>query len=193
MSRFRSLSLLPLFWPLAAGALTERLSDPQTGLSSWRLAQADFHLELLQLLPDYVRAVYGARGLPAAAVEEVAGYCVFGSVARNAGDRPLTYDSSGWRYRAQGSDAWRPLRTKSDWLAAWRARGIHFGWTLLPTAQTFNPGDWGQGFLTFDLPPGTRFDLRYTWTRDGRPGSALLEGLVCAGAPTGAAAQEAAP
>ena len=54
------------------------LQDPNSGLYSWKVVDRGFSLELVQLPPDFIRAVYAARDLPPAMIEEVAGYCAFG-------------------------------------------------------------------------------------------------------------------
>jgi hypothetical protein len=37
-------------------------------------------MELIQVLPDYVRAVYASRGLPQTIIDSVSSYCVFGTI-----------------------------------------------------------------------------------------------------------------
>ncbi len=163
----------------AARTETLRSTDSDTGTPHWQTQGTAFSLEVIQLLPDYVRAVYAGRGLPPSLVEEIAGYCVFGSIARNASDHPLTYDLRDWR-AVTPDGAQHALKDKDAWLAEWRRQGVGFGWTLQPTAQTFEVGDWGQGFLTVKLPRGARFDLLMVWRQDGHERSARLEGLECA-------------
>jgi hypothetical protein len=174
-------SVYLVLWLASGAALagTVKGTDPDTGTPHWQSHGTVFGLEVIQLQPDFVRAVYAARGLPAPLVEVIAGYCVFGSIARNATDHALTYDVSAWR--AVLPDGTRqPLKTKDQWLVEWRKQGVGFSWTLLPTTQVFEAGDWGQGFLTVKLPRGARFDLDFTWRQDGRDFSARLEGLECA-------------
>ena len=65
--------------------------DPNSGLYSWKIVDRGFSLELIQLPPDFIRAVYASRDLPSAMIEEVAGYCAFGSIARNQATFPLSY------------------------------------------------------------------------------------------------------
>ena len=48
----------------AVAAMATRHVDPDTGLLSWKVEGQAFAIELIQVLPDYVRAVYAARGLP---------------------------------------------------------------------------------------------------------------------------------
>ncbi len=58
---------------LAAGVQERR--DAETGLLSWKVEDQGLSLGLIQLLPDYVRALYAARGLPKEVVEGVTAYC----------------------------------------------------------------------------------------------------------------------
>jgi len=162
-----------------AMAGTVQSTNPNNGLSNWQSADTPFSLQLLQLMPDNVRAVYSNKGFPPALVEEMAGYCMFGSVIRNLADEPVSYDVADWR--AITADGVRhPLRTKTEWLKIWQSQGVDFGWSILPAAQTLEVGDWGQGFTTVKLPHGTRFDLDYSWRQHGKTFHAILEGLQCA-------------
>lgn len=161
-----------------AGAV-EPERDPRTGLLSWQVTERGLAIELIQLLPDYVRALYESRGLPERLIEGIASYCVFGTIVRNVGDEPLSYRVADWRYVAPDGEP-RPLKTKDEWVREWRRMGVDYMWSILPAEQTFAPGDWGQGFTTVPLAPESRFDLIYTWSRDGKTFSNRIEGLRCA-------------
>jgi hypothetical protein len=153
--------------------------NPKSGLSRWYTQDQDFSLELLPLTPDFVRAVYEAKGLPKQIIESVSSYCTFGTIIRNRADEPLSYNVADWRYvTADGKQ--HVAKTKSEWVSEWREMGIAFRWTLLPEAQTFQVGDWGQGFTTIDLPHGTDFDLHYSWTQHDKTYTAIIKGLRCA-------------
>jgi hypothetical protein len=86
---------------------------------------------------------------------------------------------NGWRFTAQGGQPQLP-RTKDEWLGLWRQQGVDFSYSLLPAAQTFEPGDWSQGMITLKLPRGARFDFTYTWMQHGKKFSATVEGVQCA-------------
>ena len=58
--------------------------------------------------------------------------------------------------------------------------GVAFRWSMLPDDQTFEVGDWGQGFTTVKLPPGTRFDLHYGWSQHGEPVQDIIKDMQCA-------------
>jgi len=173
-------SLLVLLWPpLAAASEVGREVDPATGLASWKAQGQEFSLELVQIVPDYVRAVYASRGLPQVVIDKVSSYCVFGTIVKNESNAPLAYRVEDWRYVTPDGVEHR-LRTKSDWVREWREMGVAFRWSMLPDDQTFEVGDWGQGFTTVKLPPGGRFDLLYSWRQHDQTHIGKIEGLRCA-------------
>ncbi len=162
--------LLAVVWlvlpAVGISAIAEQVS-PDTGLSSWKSEGDALDFEFVQVLPDYVRAVYTSRGLPKTVVDKVSSYCVFGTILRNTTDRPLSYRVANWRYITPDGVRHR-IRTKSEWVAEWRDMGVAFRWSMLPDDQTFAVGDWGQGFTTIALQPGSRFALEYFWTQDDK-------------------------
>ena len=121
-------------------AAVETFTDEASGLLSWKAQHPGFSLQFIQLLPDYVRAVYGGRGLPPKVVELMAGYCMFGSIIKNESDGPLASRVAGWRYITADGQA-HPVKTKTQWLADWQDMGVAFRWSLLPDDQQFAPGD----------------------------------------------------
>ena len=154
-------------------------TNPDTGLKTWKTREQAFSLELVPLLPDFVRAVFMAKNLPADVVEAISGYCVFGTIVRNQAEVPVSYDMRTWRYITQDGVEHR-ARSKSAWVEAWREQGIAFRWTLLYEAQTYAVGDWGQGFTTVKLPPGTHFDLHYNWQQAGETHTRVIKDMACA-------------
>lgn len=162
-----------------AFAAVETFSDENSGLLSWKAQHPGFSLQFIQLLPDYVRAVYGARGLPPEVVDLMASYCIFGTIIKNESGEPLDYRVADWRYiTADGQP--HPVKTKTQWLQEWQDMGVAFRWSLLPDDQQFAAGDWSQGFTTLPLSPGTSFKLRYQWTHQGKTHDGIFEDLQCA-------------
>ncbi len=153
--------------------------NPQSGLPRWHTEGQDFSLELVPLLPDFLRAVYEAKGLPKDIIESVSSYCVFGTIIRNRGSVPVSYNILDWRYVTADGKTHR-ARPKSDWVREWREKGIAFRWTLLHESQTYQPGDWGQGFTTIRLPHETEFDLHYSWKQDDKTYRAIIRNMRCA-------------
>ena len=152
--------------------------NPETGLATWKKSDRGFSLELVQLLPEFVQATYSSRDLPPAIFASMRGYCVFGTIARNETDAPLSYRVADWRYITANGKHHR-LRTKSQWVSVWKKLGADFSYSILPDDMTFEEGDWSQGFTTPKMAPGTRFDLIFSWSQHGKTHTGKLENLAC--------------
>jgi hypothetical protein len=174
-----AVAVLWLALPVAGIAAIAEHVNPDTGLSSWKAEGDALDFEFIQVLPDYVRAVYSSRGLPKTVVDKVSSYCVFGTILKNQTDKPLSYRVADWRYITPDGVR-HPIRTKSEWVSEWRDMGIAFRWSMLPDDQTFAVGDWGQGFTTIALQPGSPFALEYSWTQDDKIETRLIEEVRCA-------------
>lgn len=178
MKPFPHLAFALLLAASAAQAGTIETTNPANGLSNWQSEGTPFSLQLLQLMPDNVRAVYANKHFPPELVEEMAGYCMFGTVIRNLADTAISYDVADWRAVTADGGRIAP-RTKTEWLKIWQSKGVDFGWSILPAAQTLEAGDWGQGFTTLKLPRNTRFDFDYSWRQDGKTFHGMLKGVQC--------------
>ena len=163
----------------ANGAKITAQKNEASGLYSWVAESEGFSIELIQLLPDFVRAIYMKHDFPQAEVDEIAGYCVFGTIIKNTSDQTLTYDVADWHYTDKQGNR-HPIKTKTQWLEQWRKAGVTFSWTLLPDKGTFYVGDWQQGFTTVKLPRESEFSLTYKWTLDNKAYTDTFEGLRCA-------------
>jgi len=111
-----------------------------SGLLTWTAADEGFKIELIQLLPDFIRAIYAKHNFPKQEVERAASYCIFGTIIKNTSDQHLSYRVSDWRYRTEDGKQ-HPVKTKTQWLEEWRKAGITFSWTLLPDTGEFAVGD----------------------------------------------------
>lgn len=155
-----------------------------SGLYTWTANDAGFSIELIQLLPDFIRAIYAKHDFPDNEIERIASYCMFGTILQNTSDKHLSYQVANWRYRAKLDvgkyDKEMPVKTKTQWLNEWRDAGIIFSWTLLPDQGEFAEGDWQQGFTTIKLPRESEFDLIYKWELDGVAHTGVLPDLKCA-------------
>ncbi len=172
----------PLFWLLLPCALlaaeVQQERNPETGLLSWKTEDRGFSLELIQLHPDFVRAVYGARRFPPELIDGIAVYCVFGTIAMNISDSQLSYRVADWRaVTPDGLE--HALKTKTEWVTEWMKMGVPYNWSILPDDQTFEVGDWSQGFTTVKLPRESVFDLLYSWTVEGETHVGRIEKLRC--------------
>ena len=153
--------------------------NENSGLLTWTMKDEGFKIELIQLLPDFIRAIYAKHNFPEEEVERAASYCVFGTILKNTSDQQLSYRVSDWRYRTKDGETY-PVKTKTQWLEEWRKAGITFSWTLLPDSGEFSVGDWQQGFTTIRLPRETVFDIIFKWQLDGAAHTGILEDIKCA-------------
>lgn len=167
------------FMTEAAAAETRVHKNEISGLLTWTADDEGFKIELIQLLPDFIRAIYAKHNFPKQEVERAASYCVFGTIIKNTSDQHLSYRVLDWRYLTKDGKQ-HPVKTKTQWLQEWRKAGIIFSWTLLPDTGEFAVGDWQQGFTTVKLPRETEFDLIYKWQLDGVPHTGVLENIRCA-------------
>jgi hypothetical protein len=166
----------------AAGDRVTSKTDQDTGSKSWKFAADGLDIELIQVPPDFIRASYSARGLPASVSEAVATRCVFGTIVRNISDSSLSYRVADWRYtNAEGVE--RPIKTKSEWLEEWHGMGVRFSWSILADEPTFAVGDWIQGFTTLAEPHGSRVSLKVVWSIEGKRYEKVMSNLECAPAP----------
>jgi hypothetical protein len=171
--------VLAIFGSNSGAAKITVQKNENSGLYSWVAESEGFSIELVQLLPDFVRAIYMKHDFPDAEVDQIAGYCVFGTIIKNTSQQQLDYDVANWYYTDKnGND--HPVKTKTQWLDQWRKAGVTFSWTLLPDKGTFYKGDWQQGFTTVELPPGSKFSLTYKWSINGIEHTDKFEGLRCA-------------
>jgi len=178
---------LVTFLPMIKGASAANVSihkNEISGLLTWTSEDDGFSIELIQLLPDFIRAIYAKHNFPDAEVERAASYCVFGTILKNTSSQELSYQVANWRYRPIDSKGVygeeRPVKTKTQWLEEWKKAGILFSWTLLPDIGEFAVGDWQQGFTTIKLPRESEFDLIYSWQLNGVEHKGVLKKLRCA-------------
>ena len=163
----------------AAATETSIHKNEVSGLLTWTADDDGFKIELIQLLPDFIRAIYAKHNFPKQEIERAASYCVFGTIIKNTSDQHLSYRVLDWRYQTKDGKQ-HPVKTKTQWLHEWRKAGIIFSWTLLPDEGEFAVGDWQQGFTTVKLPRETEFDLIYKWQLDGVAHTGILENIRCA-------------
>ena len=171
--------VLTMFGNITSAANITVQQNEDSGLYSWVAESEGFSIELIQLLPDFVRAIYMSHDFPDAEVDEIAGYCVFGTIIKNTSQQQLDYDVADWHYTDKHGNS-HPVKTKTQWLEQWRKAGVTFSWTLLPDKGTFYQGDWQQGFTTIKLPRDSKFSLTYKWSINGTEHTDIFEGLRCA-------------
>lgn len=170
----------------SAQAGVEHTQDPATGLETWQWIGNGASFVFNQRLPDQTRAFYLGRGLPPEATEAVAQACVFQVVVRNSDEAATAVDMDLIRWRVIPTKGEvQGLRLDTEWQQQWQQQAIAqpvriaFRWSLFPTRQSFQPGDWNMGMVTFGLPHGTQFDLELEWIQDGQQ-QARIDGMRCA-------------
>lgn len=183
LTRNTPLSLLHIaclcLLPIQANAAITIHQNKESGLLTWASEDKGFSIELIQLLPDFIRAIYGNHDFPNKEIERIANYCVFGTMIKNTSQQLMSYRVADWRYTDKNGIK-HAVKTKSQWIDEWHKAGIIFSWTLLPDSGDFEIGDWQQGFTTIKLPRNIFFDLTYTWSLDGKPHSGTFESIRCA-------------
>ncbi len=190
------MSMPDLRWPIllffiygTSFADVSKTQNSETGLIGWKLKQGSLELELIQRLPDQTRAFFLARGFPAGIADDLGRACIFQTILRNSGtdagaSPALTVMLKDWRV-SQG-DTSRPLKLKEAWDQTWpdalvsKSARLAFRWATFPSTQTFQPGDYNWGMISFGLAPGARFDLRLVWREGNERYSAEIEDLICA-------------
>ncbi len=156
-----------------------------TGLKTWKWTHEGVSLRLVQRLPDQTRAYVMAKGFPRDAADELATSCFFGSMFRNDGDMPLDFDLRQWKVVHNGRES--GMKVRELWKQKFQERKdipaparIGLNWSLMPTVQHFEPGDYNWGMTVYGLPPGERFDLHLKVMLDGKSLETVIPGLQCA-------------
>ena len=181
-------AVLLLLITIPVAAVVNTGTDEESRMPYWEIVEPGVSIRLVQRLPDQTRGFFQARGFSVEDSELIAQGCVFQTVFKNisASSEPSTieYNLRDWVVRAAG--ARRGLKTREDWQKEWSARKapqpaqLAFEWSLLPTRQTYRPGDYNWGMMLFGLKPGTGFDLDVVWHQDGKQRTARLKAVRCA-------------
>ncbi len=171
-----------------AAAVVTSGTDAEAELPYWEVVEHGVSIRLVQRLPDQTRGFFQARGFSIADSELIAQSCVFQTVFKNVAPPSdpgtIEYNLDEWVVHAAGAP--RRMKTREAWQKEWTARRapqaaqLAFEWGLLPTRQTYRPGDYNWGMTVFNLAPGTSFDLDVVWRQGGERRSARLKGVVCA-------------
>lgn len=184
------LSFVVIFILIYTPAMADvtRSADEQTGLVSWKMHDANFELELTQLLPDQTRAFYLARGFSKETANRLATGCIMQTIGRNNADKgvqgAVDMDLRRWRMLHGGVEG--PIKLKEQWDSEWPSGEVSdtarlaFRWATFPTQQDFMPGDFGWGMTSFGLAPGQRFDLKIVWSAAGVQKQVWIKGIQCA-------------
>jgi len=162
--------------------------DKQAMLPYWQYKDEGMSIRLIQRLPDQTRSFFIARGFSAEHAELISQSCVFQTVFKNISDKgepsAIVYNMDNWRVRHQGRESKMKLREKwaIQWneLAVTKPAQLAFEWSLLPTTQDYQPGDYNWGMSIFGLPPASSFALKLTWQQYGEKRSVAIPDMQCA-------------
>jgi hypothetical protein len=163
-------------------------TDAEAELPYWEVVEHGVSLRLVQRLPDQTRGFFQARGFSIADSELIAQSCVFQTVFKNVAPPSdpgvIEYNLDEWVVHAAGAQF--RMKTREVWQKEWTARNapkdaqLAFEWGLIPTRQTYRPGDYNWGLSMFNLAFGAPFDLDVVWRHGGVRHGARLKGVVCA-------------
>lgn len=181
--RLPVLLVLLLLAGVMSAAVTVETGE-KTGLRTWLWTHEGVSLRLVQRLPDQTRAYLQARGFAAETADAIATTCFFGSMFRNDGVLPLDFDLNTWKVVQKGKET--PLFVREYWkkrlqpLNVPKAARIALNWSLMPSQQHFEPGDYNWGMTVYGLPPGEHFDLHLQLRLGGQSVKAIIPDLQCA-------------
>ena len=171
-----------------ASASTTLGAAPDTGLKFWHWEDQGVLLELKQRLPDQTRGFFEARGFDQVSANKAGTACIFQTMLRNTGSADsgrVDIDLTQWQ--VSSGDSKTPMLLREDWNRIWKESPaqlaepsrLAFEWSLLPTKQEFDPGDYNWGMTSYGLPPGSRFDLELNWLRIGEHHHGRIENIEC--------------
>lgn len=167
-------------------ASQQQQTAPATGAQTWSTRVAGVHFSLTQILPDQAKAFYVNRGFTLRQIQPYTSACIYMTVLRND-DAPgvIHFVRSDWSVLADGKsmdfvtvEQWIRRLTSGD---TPKSALIAFRWAQFPPEQSYEPGgDWNQGMIAVELPPGSEFDVVARWEIAGTEFSATLQGVECA-------------
>ena len=163
-------------------------TDEQAMLPYWQYQDAGMSIRLVQRLPDQTRGYFVARGFSSEHAELIAQSCVFQTVFKNISDKTqpsaITYHMGNWV--VSHNDKTGKMKTREKWATQWQSLNVApparlaFEWSLLPTTQDYQPGDYNWGMAIFNLSPADSFTLKLTWQQHGEQRSVTISNMQCA-------------
>lgn len=130
---------------------------------------------------EQIRAFYGARGMPADALQELAKACFLTVGLKNGRTETLWLEPARWRL-VDGEG--KPIKriSRPEWTTRWTALNVPlaaqstFGWSQLPESRDLYPQETVGGNISL-LPPAGRFTLMASF-RTGSNGEGKLLELI---------------
>ncbi len=186
--RYKWFAIGVLLMAQPAAAVVNTGTDAEARLPYWEIVEPGVSIRIVQRLPDQTRGFFQARGFSVADSELIAQSCVFQTVFRNLAPATepvmIEYNLNEWVVQTAGAEG--RMKTREDWRKIWTGRRasqaaqLAFEWGLLPTRQTYGPGDYNWGMSVYGLAPGTEFALDVVWRQNGERRTARLNGVRCA-------------
>lgn len=170
----------------ASESLIETGENPETRLRYWLYDNNGFYLKLTQRLPDQTRAYFEARGFDQASAEIAGTSCFFQTMIKNSGTDPgviMETELSDWEV-VTGNNR-KPMLLRQYWQKFWLERKqpqsarVAFEWSLLPSSIQYDVSDYNWGMSSYGLPPGSHFDLLFSWTRKGIKYNGKISDVIC--------------
>lgn len=163
-------------------------TDEQAKLPFWEISNEFMSLRLVHRLPDQTRGFFEARGFTPAQADVVARACVFQTVFKNTskGDKASTLEYNLTEWAVMHGKRPRPMKMREQWAPELEKLGVSkparlaFEWSLLPSQQTYQPGDYNWGMSVYNLKPGTQFSLRVSWKQHGTLHQYTIDDMHCA-------------
>lgn len=172
---------------VSANANVSSGTDETAQLPFWQWQNQTVSIRLVQRLPDQTRAFFTARKFSNSDAEKIAQSCVFQTVFKNVSESTtktiVRFNLNDWRITHAGQH--KRLKVKEQWLKQWQETNvpqkaqIAFSWSLLPTEQQYQAGDYNWGMTTFNLPAGQRFDLELVWYENEKRHSGIINNIEC--------------
>jgi len=174
---------------LIAAAGVSHGIDEEAQFPYWQIEDRGVSVRLVQRLPDQTRGYFQARGFSIDQADLIAQQCVFQTIFKNArarstGAGTIQYNLREWVVYSRGRE--QGLKTREDWQKEWKTRKapapaqLAFEWSLLPTHQVYQPGDYNWGMSIFNLAPGSTFDLDVVWHQGGEKQVVRIRDIRCA-------------
>jgi len=174
---------------LIAAAGVSHGIDEEAQFPYWQIEDRGVSVRLVQRLPDQTRGYFQARGFSIDQADLIAQQCVFQTIfkndrARSTGAGTIQYNLREWVVYSRGRE--QGLKTREDWQKEWKTRKapapaqLAFEWSLLPTHQVYQPGDYNWGMSIFNLAPGSTFDLDVVWHQGGEKQVVRIRDIRCA-------------
>lgn len=181
-----TLIIILLLSPARADVITGK--DELAKLPFWEWRNDYMTLRLVQRLPDQTRAYFSGRGFKPEQVKYIAGHCFFQTVLKNISSadkkRLVQHNIRDWEYHHNGKSF--RMRPREDWKPIWQKRQVTqaqivaYEWSLFPSIQNFEAGDYNWGMTVFFVPHGSTFDLDIAWKVDGKKETARMKNITCA-------------